>query len=127
MLDSCLNSARKPFLLQDYRMNHYAVRLNHARVLHLVDTPFKTVSPNSSPSHRYSSLLQREEDLKEIRAEVRMMLSLQSCVGVVALHDVFDDEDSVNLIMEHCSGGDLFDYVARHKRLTERQAADIIR
>ena len=73
------------------------------------------------------SLFQREEDLKEIRAEVRMMLRLQSCTGVVALHDVFDDEDAVHLIMEHCSGGDLFDYVARHKRLTERQAADIIR
>ncbi|CAI5514452.1 unnamed protein product [Closterium sp. Naga37s-1] len=47
--------------------------------------------------------------------------------GFVRLVDVFEDESAVHIVMEHCEGGDLFEHVARHERLDERQTATIMR
>ncbi|CAI5508894.1 unnamed protein product [Closterium sp. Naga37s-1] len=89
--------------------------------------------------------IQRPEDLKELRAEVLVPLLLQAeaesaaaaarmgesgprapkAAGFVRLFEVAEDESALHLIMEHCAGGDLFDHVARNKRLVEREAATI--
>ncbi|GJP35651.1 hypothetical protein CLOM_g20169, partial [Closterium sp. NIES-68] len=45
----------------------------------------------------------------------------------VRLVDVFEDHSAVHLVMEYCEGGDLFDHVARHERLDERQTCHILR
>lgn len=36
-----------------------------------------------------------------------MLERLQSCPGVIALEDVFEDADNVMIVTELCSGGDL--------------------
>ncbi|CAI5458898.1 unnamed protein product [Closterium sp. Yama58-4] len=91
--------------------------------------------------------IQRPEDLKEFRAEVLVPLLLQAeaeraaeaarkgesgpsapkAAGFVRLYEVAEDESALHLIVEHCAGGDLFDHVARNKRLREREVAGIFR
>ncbi|CAI7760589.1 unnamed protein product [Closterium sp. NIES-53] len=91
--------------------------------------------------------IQRPEDLKELRAEVLVPLLLQAeaepaaaaarkresgqrapkAAGFVRLFEVAEDESALHLIVEHCAGGDLFDHVARNKRLAERETAGIFR
>ncbi|CAI5467129.1 unnamed protein product [Closterium sp. Yama58-4] len=48
-------------------------------------------------------------------------------IGFVRMVDVFEDESAVHMVMEHCEGGDLFEHVAQHERLDERQTAAIMR
>ncbi|CAI5478975.1 unnamed protein product [Closterium sp. Yama58-4] len=88
--------------------------------------------------------IQRPEDLRELRAEVLVPLLLQAetaaaegkglsgprapkAAGFVRLFEVAEDESALHLIVEHCAGGDLFDHVARNKRLAECEAAGIFR
>jgi serine/threonine protein kinase len=43
--------------------------------------------------------------------------------NLVALHDFFWDDDNFYLVLDYCSGGDLFSYVVKHSRLDEPIAA----
>lgn len=54
------------------------------------------------------------------------LFSRESPSPFVRVHAVFESSQSVHLLMDYCSGGDLFDHVAKHTRLSERQAAAIM-
>jgi len=47
--------------------------------------------------------------------------------NVVRLFDSFEDDRSIYLVMELCEGGELFDRIVEAGRLTERQAAVLLR
>ncbi|KAH7291022.1 hypothetical protein KP509_30G073600 [Ceratopteris richardii] len=53
--------------------------------------------------------------------------NLPSGSNVVHLHDIVEDRTSVHLIMDLCSGGDLFDKIAKVKRFPEVQAAHVMK
>jgi serine/threonine protein kinase len=55
--------------------------------------------------------LTKERTLEKVVRETDILERLQSCRSVVQLEDCFEDESSVSLIMELCSGGDLQKHV----------------
>lgn len=70
--------------------------------------------------------LKKKEEIEELRAEVAVMRHLAGHAHVVELVDLFEDNESVHLVMELCKDGDLFDYIARRRRLQEGDAARIL-
>lgn len=60
--------------------------------------------------------------------EVGVLKYVEDHPNAVKLVNVFEDEKSYYIVMEHCSGGELFDHIAKGDQgLTERQAAQILR
>lgn len=67
------------------------------------------------------------EDVNELEAEVKMLLLLQGSFGAMNLTEMFVSADrTVHVVMDYCDGGDLFDYVCRRTKLSEREAARIL-
>jgi hypothetical protein len=62
---------------------------------------------------------------QDVRHEVAILRHLRGAQGIVALRGVYEDERSIHLVMELCSGGDLLDYISRLRRLGEDEAADV--
>lgn len=57
----------------------------------------------------------RQYQAKYLRAAVRSEVGLLQQLehpNIVKLHDVFESEDSITLVMELCRGGHLFDRLA---------------
>lgn len=67
--------------------------------------------------------LTKERTLEKVVRETDILERLQSCRSVVQLEDCFEDESSVSLIMELCSGGDLQKHVENNGPLDERRLA----
>lgn len=47
--------------------------------------------------------------------------------GIVHLVDVYETSDTVLFVMEQCHGGELFDYITARRRLSESEAALVLR
>ena len=65
--------------------------------------------------------------MKDLRAEISIMKNLQGHDHVVSLHEVFEEVKYTHLVMDFCPAGDLFDYISEKKRLSEKDAAIIIK
>lgn len=46
--------------------------------------------------------------------------------NIVKFGECYIDHRFVHIVMEHCSGGELFDRIVASERFTERLAADIM-
>ncbi|KAJ0977171.1 hypothetical protein J5N97_012645 [Dioscorea zingiberensis] len=66
-------------------------------------------------------------DVEDVRREVAIMRTLPPHPNVVAIHDAFEDSDSVHLVMEACGGGELFDRIVSRGHYSERAAASVAR
>lgn len=79
----------------------------------------------------FALIVQKEEDVKELCSEVTSLLRVQKAISghenIVRLHELLEDEASVHLVMDYCAGGDLFDYIAHQKRLSEKETAQIFK
>ncbi|XP_057450023.1 calcium-dependent protein kinase 1-like [Lotus japonicus] len=71
--------------------------------------------------------LVRRDDLDDIRREVQIMHHLTGHLNVVELKGAYEDRHSVNLIMELCAGGELFDRIISKGHYSERAAANLCR
>ncbi|XP_065858723.1 calcium-dependent protein kinase 3 isoform X1 [Euphorbia lathyris] len=71
--------------------------------------------------------LVHKEDLEDIRREVQIMHHLTGYRNIVELKGAYEDKQSVNLIMELCAGGELFDRIIAKGHYSERAAADLCR
>lgn len=47
--------------------------------------------------------------------------------NVIDLYDVYEDQNGVHLVLELCSGGELFDRIVARDRYSEREAATVVR
>lgn len=70
------------------------------------------------------SLGEIEQEL--IRTEAEIYLTLDH-PNIARLYDVYDDSGVVTLVMEYCSGGELFHRLMRQKTYSEAQAAEATR
>ncbi|XP_004511540.1 calcium-dependent protein kinase 1-like [Cicer arietinum] len=64
-------------------------------------------------------------DLDDIRREVQIMHHLTGHRNIVELKGAYEDHHSVNLIMELCAGGELFDRIIAKGHYSERAAAEL--
>ncbi|KAF7833586.1 calcium-dependent protein kinase 17 [Senna tora] len=71
--------------------------------------------------------LVNKEDIEDIRREVQIMHHLVGQPSIVELKGTYEDKQSVNLVMELCAGGELFDRIIAKGHYTERAAASLVR
>jgi len=66
------------------------------------------------------------EDLELVKTEVEILKICQH-PQIIQLYDIFENLDYIYIIMEHCSGGDLFSYLEKRRfRLPEPRANEVI-
>lgn len=66
------------------------------------------------------------QDLELVKTEIEILKVCQQ-PNIIKLYDVFENIDYIYIIMEYCSGGDLFSYIEqRGFKLSEVRAAEII-
>ncbi|KAL0697673.1 hypothetical protein Bca4012_053795 [Brassica carinata] len=63
-----------------------------------------------------------QEDMKSIKLEIAIMTKLSGHPNVVDLKAVYEEEDSVHLVMELCAGGELFHKLEKYGRYSEVRA-----
>ncbi|KAG0497060.1 hypothetical protein HPP92_001751 [Vanilla planifolia] len=66
-------------------------------------------------------------DVDDMRREVMILQHLTGQPNVVEFRGAYEDEQRVHLVMELCSGGELFDRIIAKGSYTERKAAKICR
>lgn len=71
--------------------------------------------------------LLNKDDVDDVRREVQIMHHLTGHRNVVELKGAFEDRHSVNLVMELCAGGELFDRIIAKGHYSERAAAALCR
>mmetsp|Transcript_5432 Transcript_5432/g.9579 ORF Transcript_5432/g.9579 Transcript_5432/m.9579 type:complete len:530 (-) Transcript_5432:182-1771(-) len=67
------------------------------------------------------------EDIEGVKSEVKILEDLKGHENIVALQDTYEDKTKVHLIMELCSGGELFDRIINKGHYSEKNASELIR
>lgn len=60
-------------------------------------------------------------DIMRIKKEINILKSLRH-KNVIQLYEIMESQTTLYIVMEYCEGKELFDYIIRRKRLTEREA-----
>jgi calcium-dependent protein kinase len=71
--------------------------------------------------------LVHRDDIEDVRREVQIMYHLTGHRNIVELRGAYEDRHSVNLVMELCEGGDIFERIFAKGHYTERAAAVLCR
>ncbi|XP_077229487.1 calcium-dependent protein kinase 1-like [Tasmannia lanceolata] len=71
--------------------------------------------------------LVNRDDVEDVRREVQIMHHLTGHRNIVELKGAYEDRHSVNLVMELCAGGELFDRIIAKGHYSERAAASLCR
>ncbi|KAL8114373.1 calcium-dependent protein kinase 15-like isoform X2 [Apium graveolens] len=71
--------------------------------------------------------LLNKDDADDVRREVQIMHHLTGHRNIVELKGAYEDRHSVNLVMELCAGGELFDRIIAKGHYSERAAAVLCR
>ena len=74
-----------------------------------------------------AKIIMKHELLRERRllGELLLLRKLKH-PNIVSLHDIFETDSEIYLVMEYCAGGELFDRVVEKKTYSERDASEII-
>jgi len=68
---------------------------------------------------------------EDLRTEVRLMRAASKHLNVIDVHEVFEDISNLYVVMEHCSGGELFDRISSDgvgaPDFNERKASAVMR
>uniref|UniRef100_A0A023EZ51 Putative serine/threonine protein kinase n=1 Tax=Triatoma infestans TaxID=30076 RepID=A0A023EZ51_TRIIF len=87
---------------------------------------------NKTTGHAYAGKFIRKKrvcrgvPIEDIEREIET-LSRMEHPGIIKFHDVYDTGQSVVLLLELVTGGELYEFVSQHKHLTEKQSVHIIR
>jgi len=71
--------------------------------------------------------LHHPEDVEDLRREVQIMNHLAGHPNIVKIYDTFEDSKEVHIVMELCTGGELFERIIQEKKYSEKKAADMCR
>ncbi|KAH1263977.1 Calcium-dependent protein kinase 4 [Glycine max] len=66
-----------------------------------------------------------KEDVEDVRREIQIMHHLAGHKNIVTIKGAYEDPLYVHIVMELCSGGELFDRIIQRGHYTERKAADL--
>ncbi|MBA0720957.1 hypothetical protein Golax_008549 [Gossypium laxum] len=67
------------------------------------------------------------DDIEDVCCEVQIMYHLTGHRDIVELKAIYEDRHSVNLIMELCVRGELFDRIIAKGHYSEKEAANLCR
>ncbi|KAJ0024198.1 hypothetical protein Pint_09317 [Pistacia integerrima] len=71
--------------------------------------------------------LVREKDIEDVRREILILQHLNGQPNIVEFKGAYEDKQNLYLVMELCSGGELFDRIIVKGTYSEREAASICR
>ncbi|KAL9236927.1 hypothetical protein vseg_011539 [Gypsophila vaccaria] len=71
--------------------------------------------------------LTNKNDIDDVRREIQIMQHLSGQGNIVEFKGVYEDTQSVHVVMELCVGGELFDRIIAQGHYSERAAAGIFR
>ncbi|KAH9617770.1 hypothetical protein KSS87_016107 [Heliosperma pusillum] len=66
-----------------------------------------------------------KEDLEDVRREIQIMHHLAGHKYIVTIKGAYEDSLYVHIVMELCSGGELFDRIIQRGQYSERKAAEL--
>ncbi|KAK4792255.1 hypothetical protein SAY86_022690 [Trapa natans] len=94
-------------------------------------TTFLCLEKGTGKEFACKSILKRklttEEDVEDVRREIRIMHHLAGHPHIINIVDAFEDAVAVHVVMEICSGGELFDRIIQKGHYSEKQAAELAR
>ena len=67
-----------------------------------------------------------KKNLQILQRELEILKTLDH-PNIVKFHEVYQDEKFFHLVMEHCSGGDLFEKIEKERQINEQEAACIMK
>ncbi|WCJ35056.1 Calcium-dependent protein kinase [Euphorbia peplus] len=68
-----------------------------------------------------------DKDIEDVRREILILQHLTGQPNIVEFKGAYEDRQNLHLVMELCSGGELFDRIIAKGSYTEREAASIMR
>jgi len=74
---------------------------------------------------RVEKLKHRARLIAHLKNEVRVLHHLSGDPSVVEVMDTYEDDSCIYIVMELCTGGDLFDHIVAQGFYSERKAADL--
>lgn len=94
-------------------------------------TTFLCVEKSTGKEYACKSIAKRKllttEDVEDVRREIQIMHHLAGNQNVIAIKAAYEDAVAVHVVMELCSGGELFDRIIKRGHFTERKAAQLTR
>lgn len=66
-----------------------------------------------------------KEDLQNLQRELMILKSVDH-PNIIKLYEVFEDEKYIHIVMEYCSGGELFDRLEKKGKYSEKEAASLM-
>lgn len=106
-------------------------RLGHKLGQGQFGTTFVCVEKATTKEYACKTILKRkltmEEDVEDVRREIRIMHHVAGHPHVITIVDAFEDAIGVHLVMELCEGGELFDRIVQRGHYSEKKAADLAR
>eukprot|EP00184_Porphyridium_aerugineum_P008633 CAMPEP_0184692570 /NCGR_PEP_ID=MMETSP0313-20130426/994_1 /TAXON_ID=2792 /ORGANISM="Porphyridium aerugineum, Strain SAG 1380-2" /LENGTH=522 /DNA_ID=CAMNT_0027150409 /DNA_START=284 /DNA_END=1852 /DNA_ORIENTATION=- len=114
----------KPNLLTDYSQGKQLGK-GAFGVVTLVTkkTDGKQFACKSLPKTRMTTT----KEIEDVRKEVKILEIVKGHPNIVTIEDTYENSDEVSLIMELCSGGELFDRIISKGHYSEKDAAHTIR
>ncbi|KAM3288387.1 calcium-dependent protein kinase 26 isoform X1 [Capsicum chacoense] len=94
-------------------------------------TTFLCVEKATGNKYACKSIAKRKlltpEDVEDVRREIQIMHHLSGNPNVISIKEAYEDSVAVHVVMELCSGGELFDRIVKQGHYSERQAAELAR
>ncbi|CAN1772570.1 Calcium-dependent protein kinase 20 [Linum perenne] len=94
-------------------------------------TTFLCIEKASGKEFACKSIAKRklttQEDVDDVRREIRIMHHLEGHPNVIKIIDAYEDAVAVHVVMELCGGGELFDRIIQRGHYSERKAAELAR
>ncbi|XP_045822132.1 calcium-dependent protein kinase SK5-like [Trifolium pratense] len=88
------------------------------------NTTGRTYACKSNPK---KNLLCKGVDYDDVLREIQIMQHLSQHPKVVKIHDTYEDSCYVDLVMEFCEGGNLYDRIKQKGHYSEQQAAKLVK
>ncbi|GAB2291658.1 Calcium-dependent protein kinase 5 [Dionaea muscipula] len=66
-----------------------------------------------------------KEDMEDVRREIQIMHHLAGHKNIVTIKGAYEDSLYIHIVMELCSGGELFDRIIQRGHYSERKAAEL--
>ncbi|WMV06924.1 hypothetical protein MTR67_000309 [Solanum verrucosum] len=94
-------------------------------------TTFLCIEKGTGKKYACKSIAKRklltDEDVDDVRREIQIMHHLSGNPNVISIKGAYEDAVAVHVVMELCTGGELFDRIIKRGHYSERQAAELAR
>ncbi|MCE2055436.1 Calcium-dependent protein kinase 11 [Datura stramonium] len=94
-------------------------------------TTFLCIEKGTGKKYACKSIAKRklltDEDVEDVRREIQIMHHLSGHPNVISIKGAYEDAVAIHVVMELCTGGELFDRIVKRGHYSERQAAELAR